>query len=466
MPATPTINQLVVNNHLNNARDSIQLTHEHNDVQKETIQQSSSDSGEVTPKPSAQCDSLAIAVSSVVTTVAAAPVIGAGADNLQTNNNSLAEKAIEIKTEEAGDLMSEPQSNPENNQLPEIHDTPEPTPDSSAEKEPKTENSSAPLESAQTDLVITLGDSCDVKVGSNLINSDIEPESVGDKESSQLITKVSSNDEENKPASTVEDPDVVLPSHNVPTLCELASTVSPSPPLIQPTLSDDHKVTSDHSESNCPDESLESEKPDSNSEDASTVETITSNDSCEDEKLSAEIKADISCDETAAEQRDVTHSEVSEPEDEAQIVLGNTDHEAENSHKQEEAAPLSSDSPSHTNDEREIDVMADDLVADAVKHAVEDIAEEIIKNTDSSPDAALADSDTEEPEMKEDIDYIFPNTANEDETASESTKLAAPEVPDNTESLIEVGTGDAAVTLDADKPIPSLKQLAEEACTS
>lgn len=466
MPATPTINQLVVNNHLNNARDSIQLTHEHNDVQKETIQQSSSDSGEVTPKPSAQCDSLAIAVSSVVTTVAAAPVIGAGADNLQTNNNSLAEKAIEIKTEEAGDLMSEPQSNPENNQLPEIHDTPEPTPDSSAEKEPKTENSSAPLESAQTDLVITLRDSCDVKVGSNLINSDIEPESVGDKESSQLITKVSSNDEENKPASTVEDPDVVLPSHNVPTLCELASTVSPSPPLIQPTLSDDHKVTSDHSESNSPDESLESEKPDSNSEDASTVETITSNDSCEDEKLSAEIKADISCDETAAEQRDVTHSDVSEPEDEAQIVLGNTDHEAENSHKQEEAAPLSSDSPSHTNDEREIDVMADDLVADAVKHAVEDIAEEIIKNTDSSPDAALADSDTEEPEMKEDIDYIFPNTANEDETASESTKLAAPEVPDNTESLIEVGTGDAAVTLDADKPIPSLKQLAEEACTS
>jgi len=407
------------------------------------------------------------AVSSVVTTVAAAPVIGAGADNLQINSNSLAEKVIEIKTEEAGDLMSEPQSNPENNQLPEIHDTPEPTPDSSAEKEPKT----APLESAQTDLVITLGDSCDVKVGSNLINSDIEPESVGDKESSQLITKVSSNDEENKPASTVEDPDVVLPSHNVPTLCELASTVSPSPPLIQPTLSEDHKVTSDHSESNSPDESLESEKPDSNSEDASTVETITSNDSCEDEKLSAEIKADISCDETAAGQRDVTHSdvthsEVSEPEDEAQIVLGNTDHEAENSHKQEEAAPLSSDSPSHTNDEREIDVMADDLVADAVKHAVEDIAEEIIKNTDSSPDAALADSDTEEPEMKEDIDYIFPNTANEDETASESTKLAAPEVPDNTESLIEVGTGDAAVTLDADKPIPSLKQLAEEACTS
>ena len=250
------------------------------------------------------------------------------------------------------------------------------------------------------------------------------------------------------------------PSHNVPTLKELASTaLTIVPAATPPTESNDNQsdtVLRDTEANSSPEKCAPGGEiftidptnhtvVDSVCTNAEEIKRVESSDETE-----TSLKEDI----LVVDKRDVT---AADQDDELEV------------------------------DEGEIDSLADDLVADAVKSAVKDIAADIMSENSADQAASHSDRDpilnidTKKPRSESEVlsnkatnekidavsDAVKPDTVNSAEISDKLVDAVCVASTENAAYNSEIGDGDAtssaAVSVET---IPTLKQLAEKACPS
>ena len=219
------------------------------------------------------------------------------------------------------------------------------------------------------------------------------------------------------------------PSHNVPTLKELASTASTIvPTATPPTESNDNQsdTVSRVTEANSSPEKCApgGENLTIDPTNHTVVDLVCTNaEEIKQVESSDETETSLKEDILVVDKRDVTDAD---QDDELEV------------------------------DEGEIDSLADDLVADAVKSAVKDIAADIMSENSADPAASHSDRD---PILN--IDNKKPCC--ESEVLSNKATNERIDAAYNSEIGDGDATSSAAVSVET---IPTLKQLAEKACPS
>ena len=423
-----------------------------NEMTVEAISKMKNESNDVTAMSPSQSDSVE-SVSSAGVMLGTVPLVGAEAIKMQTNNNSVAETEPEQGTTVNTDSCKSSERDGEAIKLEETVEI--------SDSDPVTDTCTSDRSKEADHNVSTNNDEEIVTTESG--ETDLRPDSASNEASSvvDINTAPQSNDDTVLTSINQDNTEEASsPSHNVPTLKELASTASTIvPAATPPTESNDNqsdavsRVTEANSSpekcapggDNLTIDPINHTVVDLVCSDAEEIKQVESSDETE-----TSLKEDI----LVADKLDVT---ATDQDDELEV------------------------------DEGEIDSLADDLVADAVKSAVKDIAADIMSENSADPAASLSDRDPiinidpKKPCSESEVlsnkatiektdavsDVVKPDTVN---SAEISDKLVDADCVASTENAAynsEIGGGDTTSSASISvETIPTLKQLAEKACPS